>query len=142
MSFTELMHLVRGLPCAYRAGLCRQPTGIAEELTAAVQKPHLSRHMAGQMIRIIIHQLEEALNACRGVVRALALVPMRQHEHNARALAPPLLRCTARTKELVQWQDVKLFCHGFQACQWHRAAQQLMCPLNRTWAHPQRRTGQ
>lgn len=54
--------------------------------------------MAGQMIRVVIHQLEKALDACRGVVRALALIPMRQHEHDARALAPPFLSCAARPK--------------------------------------------
>ena len=35
----------------------------ATELTASVQTSHLSRRMAGQMIRIVIHQLQEALDA-------------------------------------------------------------------------------
>ena len=48
----------------HRAGACRQLTAIAEGLATTVHMSHLSRRMAGQVVRIVIHQLEEALNAC------------------------------------------------------------------------------
>lgn len=54
----------------------------------------LSGRAARQVIGIVIAQLQEALHARGGVVRALPLEAMRQLQHQPRALAPPLLACS------------------------------------------------
>ena len=43
------------------------------------------------VMSLLAARLQEALDACRGVVGALALVPVRQQQHDARLLAPLLL---------------------------------------------------
>ena len=53
----------------------------------------LSRGAAGQVVSVIIAQLQKTLHARRGVVRALPFKAVRQLEHESRALAPPLLTC-------------------------------------------------
>lgn len=54
----------------------------------------LSRGAAGKVVGVVVAQLQEALHARRGVVGALPLVPVRQLQHQPRALAPPLLAYT------------------------------------------------
>ena len=45
------------------------------------------------MIGIVVGELQEALHARRRVIRPLPLKAMRQLQHQATRLAPPLLAC-------------------------------------------------
>ena len=53
----------------------------------------LRRGAARKVVGVVVAELQEALQARAGVVRALPLKPVRQHQHQPRALAPPLLAC-------------------------------------------------
>ena len=53
----------------------------------------LGRGVAGQVVRVVVAQLEEALDAGAAVVRALPLQAVRQHQHQPALLAPALLSC-------------------------------------------------
>ena len=49
--------------------------------------------IAGQVVRVVIAQLQEALYPGAAVIRTLAFQAVRQHQHQARLLLPPLLSC-------------------------------------------------
>ena len=48
---------------------------------------------ARQVVRVVVAEREEALQARAGVVGALPVVPVRQRDYQPRLLAPPLLAC-------------------------------------------------
>ena len=104
------------------------------------------RHMPGQVVCIVVHEGEEALDARRGVVGALPLVPVRQHEHQPRALAPPLLRCPTRQSHGQIFQTCTKQLKGRHEQAEHRSHQARGCMrhpalLMISRAHLQPRTG-
>ena len=48
---------------------------------------------AGQVVRVIVAQRQEALQARAGVVRPLTVIAVRQRDHQTGLLAPSLLAC-------------------------------------------------